>query len=51
MTADELFRKSDVPGVDRWLLSGELVERVNGNRFHSPGHSSAVMAASALIGG
>lgn len=52
MTAAELFAlPSDPNGVDRWLFSGELVERHNRNRFHSPGHASAVMAISALLGG
>jgi Uma2 family endonuclease len=51
MTADELFQLPDAHGVDRWLFSGELVERPNRNHFHSPGHSSAVVAISSLLGG
>lgn len=50
MTTAELFAMPpDTAGVDRWLLSGRLIERWNGSGFHSPGHAGAVAAVSSLL--
>jgi Uma2 family endonuclease len=50
MTAAELFAlPPDPPGVDRWLFAGQLIERWNGNRFHTPAHSATVATVSALL--
>ena len=51
MTAEELFAlPPDSTRVDKWLFSGRILERYNRNRFHSPGHSSAVTSMSTLLG-
>jgi Uma2 family endonuclease len=50
MTASDLFAlPGDPVGVDRWLIAGELIERWNGNGFHTPAHAAGVAAVSSLI--
>lgn len=52
MTAEELFAlPSDPPGLDRWLFAGELVERWNGNIFHTPAHARVVATVGGLLVG
>jgi Putative restriction endonuclease len=49
MTADEVLALESDERVDRWLFSGELIER----RYdlHSPGHAGALVAVMCLLDG
>lgn len=47
MTAEELFALVPDTGFDRWLFSGNLVERWHG--FHSPAHAASVATVARLL--
>jgi Uma2 family endonuclease len=47
MTADEVLALESEEQVDRWLFSGELMERRY--ELHSPGHAGALVAVTCLL--